>query len=90
MSKECVNLGRSPPERLKYVHGVAATPQGQDGVAETPTCFQDLLWFIQTGFLKCAECISAEDFGPFIAVVPRRISATEDVLKGTQSSIFGE
>ena len=90
MSKECVNLGRSPPERLKHVHGVAAAPQSQNRVTETPTCFEDLLRIIQTNLFKCAECISAEDFGPFIAVIPGRVSTTEDMLKGTQRSVFGE
>ena len=70
MPKQCVDLGRPATERLKHLHRMAASPQGQDCVAETPTCFLDLLWIIQTGFFKRAECISAEDFGPFIAVVP--------------------
>ena len=62
---------------------MAAAAQGQDGAAKASADFGDAGRIIQAGLLECSEGIRGKHLGPFIGVIPGRVSAREDVRKRT-------
>lgn len=77
-AEEGFGVGLTSEKILKEVHGEAAAAFRENGFAEVVgggTVEESV-------FLKNAEDIGFENFGPFVGIIAGRVSAGEDVLEG--------
>ena len=90
MAKECVDLGLTPPESLKDLHGRLAPSTRKNRLAKAPPHGLNGLGILQPGLFKGPKGIRREHLGPLVAVVARGVSPAEDMAKTAQKTVLGK